>query len=239
MTHDHSSTSKPPETGFSGQGLGCIRAGRVVFAGLDFHLRPGDALFLLGPNGSGKSSLLRMMAGLLRPAAGRLGWDDAKGDDDPVGHAARMHYVGHHDAIKTVLTVAENLKFWAGMHGGGDGVDRRVQTALDRFGLSHLAATPGKMLSAGQKRRANLSRLLSAPAPLWLLDEPATALDKASVAVLEQVMADHRAAGGMVVLSTHQDIILPEAGILRMSEYAPHEDEDDDGDEDDGGDDWP
>lgn len=215
---------------FSAAGLGCIRGGRVVFAGLDFSVGAGQALVLLGPNGSGKSSLLRVMAGLLKPAAGRLAWGDQAVADEPELHAQRTHYVGHHDAVKPVLSVAENLRFWARLHEphAGRAADA-VDAALARFGLSHLRDIPGKMLSAGQKRRTNLARLLAAPSPLWLLDEPTTALDRANIKVLETVFAEHRAQGGMVVLSTHQDVDLPGAHALHLDDFAagPEEEEGD------------
>lgn len=207
---------------FIGCGLGCIRGGRAVFAALDFNAAPGDALILLGPNGSGKSSLLRVMAGLLRPTAGRLLWGETPTLEDMESHAARTHYVGHHDAVKPVLSVAENLRFWARLHEpAGEAATRRVEAALERLGLAHLRDVPGKMLSAGQKRRTNLARLLAAPSPLWLLDEPTTALDRASIKVLEAAMADHRAGGGMVVLSTHQDVDLPGARELHLDDFTP------------------
>ncbi|MGE5517722.1 MAG: heme ABC exporter ATP-binding protein CcmA [Bacteroidota bacterium] len=212
----------PAPPPFIGRSLGCIRGGRAVFAGLDFFVAPGDALVLLGPNGSGKSSLLRVMAGLLRPTVGQVLWGETPAGEDAEAHAARTHYVGHHDAIKPVLSVAENLRFWARLHEPHAATAARaVDTALERFALSHLRDVPGKMLSAGQKRRTNLARLLAAPSPLWLLDEPTTALDKGSIKVLEAVMAEHRAAGGMVVLSTHQDVDLPGARELHLDRFAP------------------
>ncbi|MBR9972636.1 heme ABC exporter ATP-binding protein CcmA [Magnetospirillum sulfuroxidans] len=212
---------------FTGHGLGCIRGGRVVFAGLDFSVAAGEALVLLGPNGSGKSSLLRVMAGLLKPAAGKLAWGAVSTQAEPEIHAARTHYVGHHDAIKPVLSVAENLRFWARLHEpdaarASDAVDR----SLSRFGLAHLRDIPGKMLSAGQKRRTNLARLLAAPSPLWLLDEPTTALDRHNIKVLEGVFADHRASGGMVVLSTHQDVDLPGARTVHLDDFGIETEED-------------
>lgn len=212
----------PPPPPFIGRALGCIRGGRAVFAGLDYSVAPGDALVLLGPNGSGKSSLLRVMAGLLRPTVGQVLWGEVAASEDAEAHAARTHYVGHHDAIKPVLSVAENLRFWARLHEPHlPTASRAVDAALERFGLSHLRDVPGKMLSAGQKRRTNLARLLAAPSPLWLLDEPTTALDKASIKVLESVMAAHRAQGGMVVLSTHQDVDLPGARELHLDQFTP------------------
>lgn len=213
---------EPTLPSFIGRKLGCIRGGRAVFAGLDFVVAPGDALILLGPNGSGKSSLLRIMAGLLRPTVGQLLWGDTAAGDDAEAHAARTHYVGHHDAVKPVLSVAENLRFWARLHEPHAATAAEaVERALDRFGLTHLREVPGKMLSAGQKRRTNLARLLAAPSPLWLLDEPTTALDKRSIKVLEAVMAEHRAQGGMVVLSTHQDVDLPGARELHLDDFTP------------------
>ncbi len=209
-----------PSSSFSADGLACVRGERVVFAQLDFQLASGEALLLLGPNGSGKSSLLRLLAGLLKPAAGRLSWNGAAVADDREVHAARIHYVGHHDAIKPVLTVLENLRFWARLHDPDSG-DEAARMALERFGLWRLHEVPGKLLSAGQKRRLNLSRLLGAPAPVWLLDEPSVALDKASVKTLEAVIAEHRARGGMVILSTHADVDLPGAQALHLDRFAP------------------
>ncbi|MDR3440214.1 heme ABC exporter ATP-binding protein CcmA [Telmatospirillum sp.] len=208
-----------PPSSFAGEKLVCIRGERVVFTQLDFRLTNGEALLLLGPNGSGKSSLLRVMAGLLKPADGHLAWNGAPVTDDREGHSARIHYVGHHDAIKPVLSVLENLRFWARLHDPRTG-DRTAVTALERMGLERLAEVPGKMLSAGQKRRLNLARLLAAPAPVWLLDEPSVALDRASVKVLEAVIAEHRAGGGMVALSTHADVDLSGARELHLDHFA-------------------
>ncbi|MEO5335475.1 MAG: heme ABC exporter ATP-binding protein CcmA [Magnetospirillum sp. WYHS-4] len=204
--------------GFSGTSLSCIRGERVVFTGLDFALEAGGALVLIGPNGSGKSSLLRLMAGLLRPAAGVLAWDGEAVDEDPEAHGARLHYVGHHDAVKPVLSVAENVAFWASLRGFGA---ERVEAALATFAMKRLAEVPGRFLSAGQKRRVNLARVLAAPAPLWLLDEPTTALDKASIAVLERTIARHRAEGGMAVLSTHAEILLEDPQVLDLAFFQP------------------
>ncbi|MBI5120935.1 MAG: heme ABC exporter ATP-binding protein CcmA [Rhodospirillales bacterium] len=204
---------------FIAENLTCVRGGRAVFARLSFQLDFGQALFLLGPNGSGKSSLLRLLAGLLRPTAGRLVWDGQDIAEDMESHGARLHYVGHHDAVKPVLTVAETLHFWARLHGHDS--ESRVGQALDAFNIARLAEVPGRLLSAGQKRRVNLARLIAAPAPLWLLDEPSVALDKASVKALEAAMAAHRAQGGMVIVSTHADIDLPDAAILHLDDFAP------------------
>jgi heme exporter protein A len=210
---------------FTGTGLACRRGERLVFGGLDFALAPGDALVLRGPNGSGKSSLLRVMAGLIRPIAGRLDWGGAAIDDDREAHAAKLHFLGHLDAVKPALTVAENLRFWMDLRGGGAGVaagNEVRRAALDTLGLGALADAPARYLSAGQRRRLALARLIAAPAPLWLLDEPTNALDDAALAAFEAMLARHRAAGGMVAVATHAAIALPGARELRLDRFAVH-----------------
>ncbi len=202
---------------FAGHGLACRRGERLVFAGLDFAVAAGGALVLVGPNGSGKSSLLRLMAGLTPAEAGLLLWDGVPVRDDPAAHRARLHFISHQDAVKPVLSVAESLAFWAGMRGGTD----RVAAALARFRLTTLASWPCRLLSAGQKRRLALARLIASPAELWLLDEPLTGLDDEAVSDLLAALAEHRAGGGRVVLSTHAALPLPEAATLSLADYAP------------------
>ena len=202
------------------QDLVCVRGERTVFAALSFALEPGAALVLSGPNGSGKSSLLRLLAGLLRPAAGRILWELSPIADDPQAHRGRLSYVGHQDPVKPVLSVRENLTFWTRLKGGAD---RAVSHALERFGLLALADVPGRMLSAGERRRLNLARLLSAPAPLWLLDEPTVGLDKGSVAALEAVLAAHRAQGGLLLIATHLPLALAGASELGLARFASTE----------------
>ncbi|MDP6896265.1 MAG: heme ABC exporter ATP-binding protein CcmA [Rhodospirillales bacterium] len=202
---------------FSGQGLGCFRGGRLVFANLSFALQPGNALVLRGPNGSGKSTLLRLMAGLIQPLEGRIQWSDSDAGitDDPDLHYGRTHYVGHADAVKPVLTVTENVAFWARLRTP----QSDVAGAIDKLGIAPLADVPGQFLSTGQKRRVNLARILAVPANLWLLDEPATALDVDAIAALCDAIAEHRAAGGMVVASTHQNLALTDHAVLHLSDY--------------------
>ena len=167
-----------------------------MFRALDFALRPGAALVLAGRNGAGKTSLLRLMAGLLPPVGGTLEWNAAPLDPD--AHRAYLRYVGHADALKSALTVRENLSFWAAFDGGGD-----VDAALAGFELSAQADAPARFLSAGQRRRTSLARLLLAPRALWLLDEPGASLDAAGTATLSRAIGAHRARGGMVALSAH------------------------------------
>lgn len=205
---------------FSGHNLTCLRGQRFVFRDLSFQMNAGDALVLVGPNGSGKSSLLRLMAGLLQPFSGHLSWNEANVSEEPEHHRGRLHYVGHHDCVKAVLTVSENLSFWSHMHDSEGDIPVKVAEALETLSISHLGDVPGRFLSAGQKRRANLARIFAAHAPLWLLDEPITALDKDSIVKLEQAMATHRENGGMVVLSTHSTIDLDGPKVLDLSDYA-------------------
>ncbi len=203
---------------FEGRDLVCVRGERRVFEGLSFALAEGGALVLSGPNGSGKSSLLRLMAGLLRPADGALLWADAPIRDDPEAHRTRLHYLGHLDAVKPVLSASENVAFWAALHGGGAA---EIERALDGFDLAALADVPGRMLSAGQKRRVALARLLAAPAGLWLLDEPTVGLDRASVERLTRAIAAHRARGGRLAVATHTELDAPGAEVLALERFAP------------------
>ena len=199
---------------FSGTQLTCIRGERLVFKDLSFSVEEGTALYLTGTNGSGKSSLLRVMATLQRPAGGEMRWNEADVWDDIPAHHDRTRYVGHADGVKPVLSVGENLAFWAAIsETRSEPAGRRVQTALSRVGLGRLSEMPARFLSAGQRRRLNLARLLAAPARLWLLDEPAVGLDEGSAAVLESMIASHLAKGGMAVVATHDAV---PAGARRL-----------------------
>jgi heme exporter protein A len=207
-------------TDFVGRQLICVRGGRAVFAGLGFRVDAGGALVLAGPNGSGKSSLLRLMAGLARPAAGDLAWNGEDVAEDPAAHRSRVHYVGHLDAVKPALTVAENLGFWAALRGGSAGAGARARAALEAFGIPKLADVPGRYLSAGQRRRLNLARILAAPAPLWLLDEPKTALDNDAAGRVDAAVASHRGEGGMVVMSMHGGTLPEGATVLDLTAFS-------------------
>src|SRR5579871_1261285 len=154
---------------FAGNGLACVRGERLVFRGLGFALAPGDVLVLGGPNGSGKSSLLRLMAGLLPPAAGTLTWDGNPVDADREAQRARVGYLGHLDALKPTLTVGESLALHARLRGGRAELGAALANALEALGVGGLIDSPCRLLSAGQRRRVALARLLAAPAPLWLL----------------------------------------------------------------------
>jgi len=175
-----------------------------VLRSVSLAVPPGGALLLLGANGSGKSTLLRVLAGLKRPDAGAVLWMGEAADPWPVA------YLGHQDAVKPGLTAAENLAFAART---GRGAPRDALAALD---LLPLADLPARLLSAGQKRRLALARLVLSPAPIWLLDEPTLGLDTAAVARLGGLLASHRAGGGVVVTATHLPLPLPDAAELRL-----------------------
>lgn len=190
--------------------LAAIRGERLVFHDVSFSLAPGGALLLVGPNGAGKSSLLRLLAGLTPPIAGELLWKGENALDDPPFHATRVCFVGHHDAIKPGLTVADNLYLT------GRWTNAEVLAALASVNLEPFAALPARLLSSGQRRRLALARLALSGAPLWLLDEPTTGLDAASVRRLEARCAAYRAEGGMIVAATHLPLDLPAAQYLRL-----------------------
>jgi heme exporter protein A len=179
------------------------RGGRIIFSNLSFALEAGESLIVTGPNGAGKSTLLRALAGLLPLTAGRISLTPASVET----LAEQIHYVGHADALKGLLTVTENLEFFAAILDAGLG-GLSVAQALGAFGLSHAADLPVAYLSAGQKRRVALARLLVVSRPIWLLDEPSTALDAASQAVMSEIMAAHLAQGGMIIAATHARIDL-------------------------------
>jgi heme exporter protein A len=193
------------------QTLTCRRGGQSVFRDITFTLPPGSVLQVTGANGSGKSSLLRVLAGLLDIVKGDILWQQENIADDPVAHRQRLHYIGHLDALKNELTAAEMLRYWQALRGAS------ATSASDPFEISAFADKPVRHLSAGQKRRLTLSRLAPDDAPLWLLDEPATALDAKSQQQLAALIAQHRAKGGIAVIATHHDLGLPDAQSLEMA----------------------
>lgn len=204
---------------FSGTGLACRRGGRLVFAGLNFAVAPGEALVLRGPNGSGKTTLLRLMAGLTPAAAGTLAWNNIAVDDRDE-HAAKLRFITHLDAIKPALTVTENLAFWMSLW-RGKVEDSGIVAAMEALNLQHLSAFPARLLSAGQRHRLALARLMVASAPLWLLDEPGNALDDASLSALTKMIAAHRAKGGMVVIASHGSAFVENGTTLDVGQFTP------------------
>jgi len=192
--------------------LAIERGGRRLFSGLSFEAAAGSALIVTGPNGAGKSSLLRALSGFLTVQAGGVALD---GGDPERTLGEQAHYLGHADALKSALTAGENLAFWAGAL-GGDPSREASRAALARVGLAHVIDFPARALSAGQKRRVALARLLIADRPLWLLDEPTTALDAAAQAAFAAIMQSYLDRGGIVVAATHAPLGLDSASELRL-----------------------
>lgn len=189
------------------------RGGRAVLAGVSFAVASGELLAITGPNGSGKSTTLRLIAGLLRPTGGTLTLDPAQED----GIAASVHYLGHLDGLKPNLSLAENLEFWRRLwRGAGLGID----AALDRVGLAALSDLPAGILSAGQRRRAAIARLLLDDRPIWLLDEPTTALDAAAEIILGDLIGSHLAGEGLVIAATHRSLPVAASATLTLGRAA-------------------
>ncbi len=196
-----------------GSEIAIERGGRRLFANLSFALEAGQALIVTGPNGAGKSSLLRAIAGFLPLAAGHF---NLAGGDAGLRLGEQAHYLGHADALKGPLTAGENLEFWAGFL-GAPASHATIPGALAQVGLSRVGNFPVNALSAGQKRRVALARLLVAPRPIWLLDEPSTGLDVAAQAQVAGLMGAHLSGGGIIVAATHLDLGLAGARELPLS----------------------
>ena len=174
-----------------------VRGGRILFEGFDLTLRPGEAVVVTGPNGAGKSTLLRIAAGLLDPAAGEV-------------QASAPALADERAALDERRSLGDALAFWAGL----DGVS--AVPGMEAMGIGHLSDVPVRMLSTGQRKRAALARVLACNAPLWLLDEPANGLDGEGQERLEKGMAAHRIRGGAILIASHQPLVLPDSGAVRL-----------------------
>jgi heme exporter protein A len=194
------------------ENLACERGGRLVFTKLNFELNAGELMELRGPNGAGKSSLLRLLAGLNTPAAGNVVLENGEMD---ATLAEQAHYIGHAEANKPALTVSENLRFWAQFLSGD-----KDQLRLSTFNLDALADDQAMLLSAGQKRRLALTRLVIARRALWLLDEPTVGLDAASLVQLQNLIKKHLGEGGMVIAATHAKLGVKAARELQLGNVA-------------------
>ena len=195
--------------------LACRRGGRDVFAGIGFSVASGEILAITGRNGAGKSSLLRTVVGLVRVAQGQL---TLEGGDPELSIAEQAHYLGHQDALKPALSVGENLRFWTGFFGGKGAA---IEPALAAVGLDGLAELPAAYLSAGQRRRLSIARLIAVKRPIWLLDEPMSTLDAAAQQALTGFMGTHLSGGGLILAATHGPLGVAATRELRLGE--PHQ----------------
>lgn len=188
--------------------LAARRGGRMVFEGLSFAVGAGETLAVTGPNGAGKSTLLRVVAGLLAPAAGSIALEPER----EAGVGGAVHYLGHLEALKPAFTIAENLAFWRRLYGGGGD----IEDAVEDVGLGGLSHLPVATLSAGQKRRVAIARLLIIDRPVWLLDEPATALDAAAEEMLGRLITRHLDTGGLVLAAIHRPLAIQPTATIRL-----------------------
>ncbi|CAN5714231.1 heme ABC exporter ATP-binding protein CcmA [soil metagenome] len=195
--------------------LACRRGGRAVFERLSFGLRAGEMLALTGRNGSGKTTLLRALALLVRPVAGTILWQGADMQAEPETWRSRLAWLGHLDGLKADLTVGENLLTAQRLRGAPTAGDR-LGSALAAFDLTALTNRPVRTLSAGQRRRSALARVMSTAAPLWLLDEPLNALDAPAQGAFRTALQDHLAAGGLAITATHADLGVPGARSIDL-----------------------
>lgn len=198
--------------------LACERDERLLFAQLNVTFYAGQVVQILGPNGSGKTTLLRILAGVSRDYLGDILWGGQPITQVAWEFASESLYLGHLPGVKKSLTPLENLRWYAALQGGVD--DEQLLLALEHVNLAGYEDTPCYQLSAGQLRRVALARLKFSNARVWILDEPFTALDKAGVAQLEQQLADQAAAGGLVLVTSHQDILFPQLQILNLQEFV-------------------
>lgn len=205
------------------ENLTCERDERPLFSDLTAQLYAGERVQVLGPNGSGKTTLLRALAGIGAPARGHIHWRGQPVQSQHWAFRQSLLYIGHAPGIKAALTPLENLAWYRALSAGSQ--QGNAVEALERVGLSGYEDTPCYQLSAGQLRRVALARLFLSRAPLWILDEPFTAIDRTGVADLEQQLQTHTRQGGLVILTSHQDVSLPELRTLNLVDYPPRLDE--------------
>jgi heme exporter protein A len=204
-----------PHSTLCATALTCVRGERALFSGLDLSVSTGEWLHIRGENGIGKTSLLRLLAGLAKPAAGEILWDGKSISADVSEFHRNLLFLGHRDSLKEDLTARENLSIATAL----DGVsvsEEEILLALHRFGLRGREDLPVNCLSAGQKRRVLLARLLLRKAKLWILDEPFNALDLRAVEMLSELISEHVLSGGTAVLTSHQSIAIPGGRVVQL-----------------------
>ena len=201
--------------------LFCERDERVLFEDLNFSIHPGEVLQVEGPNGSGKTTLLRILSGLSRAYEGQLRWKGQSIDDGRDDFLESLLYFGHLPGVKATLTPEENLRWYAALHPQTDSFSERIFDALEKVGLCGYEDVPCHSLSAGQNRRVSLARLYLSHAPLWILDEPFTAIDKRGVAAKEALIEAHADKGGSVILTTHHELLIKNLRQVSLGTNSP------------------
>ena len=197
------------------ENLACVRGDRPLFRGLSFSLHPGEFLHVLGTNGSGKTTLLRTLCGLSTPSEGAIKWNGREVSELQDEFRRQLCYVGHHNGIQGEFTATENLAFDACL--SGTPADGKIGSALAHMGLTRVSRLPAKLLSQGQKRRLALARLMVTDKPLWVLDEPIAALDVRSAALMTELFAAHLGRGGLIILTSHQEVALTTHAVRTVS----------------------
>ena len=215
MTAHLSPTSSQSSQALEARALACVRGDRSLFSGLSFRLVAGDCLHVRGENGVGKTSLLRLLTGLSKPESGEVLWNTQSIFSESAYYHRELLFLGHRNALKEELSALENLQMYAALDDIKLSLDQAL-AALWRFGLRGRENLPVHCLSAGQKRRVIMARMLTRQACLWILDEPFNALDSNAVTELENLIAEHLATGGLLVLTSHQAINLPHVKVLDL-----------------------
>jgi heme exporter protein A len=215
MTANLSTTSSNPALVLEAHGLCCVRGERELFSGLHLRISAGNCLHVRGENGVGKTSLLRLLTGLSKPESGQVLWGNQSIALDPIAYHRELLFLGHRDALKEDLTALENIQMYAAL----DDVplpQEKALAALWRFGLRGRENLPVNCLSAGQKRRVLMARMLTRQAKLWILDEPFNALDAQAIQEMQNLIVEHLSVGGLVVLTSHQEVNIPNVQVLEL-----------------------
>ena len=215
MTINLSTTSSNPALVLEARGLRCVRGERELFTNLHLRVAAGNCLHVRGENGVGKTSLLRLLTGLSKPESGEVLWGDQSITLDPIAYHRELLFLGHRDALKEDLTALENLQMYAALDDISLSQEKALAT-LSRFGLRGRENLPVNCLSAGQKRRILMARMLTRQAKLWILDEPFNALDVQAVHELQNLITEYLSAGGLVVLTSHQEVNISNVQVLEL-----------------------